>query len=178
MSGKKIQVFAYNLESLLRRAMPNLGETERDVLLKQQFIEEINPALKKEVLQQPRLSYGEIVSAAQQLDLAIQVSLNSTESQINRATVNSYQQPERESMVITQMIANIEELTEKVNQLSDTVARVNAVPAKDLPQLRSRSCFRCGNQGHIARIDTRPQPHANRETATGRPAIRPGGWHG
>ena len=62
-----IQVFAYNSESLLRRAMPNLGETERDVLLKQQFIEEINPALKKDLLQQPRLSYGEIVSAAQQL---------------------------------------------------------------------------------------------------------------
>ena len=96
-------------------------------------------------------SAGEaLVAPAQQLDLAIQVSLNSTECQINQATVNSYQQPERESMVITQMIANTEVLTEKVNQLSDTVARVNAVPARNLPLPRSRSCFRCGNQGHIA----------------------------
>ncbi|CAB4028071.1 Hypothetical predicted protein [Paramuricea clavata] len=37
-----IQVFAYNLESLLRRAMPKLGANERDILLKQQFIEGIN----------------------------------------------------------------------------------------------------------------------------------------
>jgi hypothetical protein len=56
-----IQVFAYNLESLLRRAMPKLGANERDILLKQQFIKGINPALKKELLQQPKISYGDWV---------------------------------------------------------------------------------------------------------------------
>ena len=35
-----IQVFAYNLEALLRRAMPNIGNADREVLLQQQFIEE------------------------------------------------------------------------------------------------------------------------------------------
>ena len=84
-----IQVFAYNLESLLRRAMPKLGANERDILLKQQFIEGINPALKKELLQQPKISYGETVSAAQQLDLAIKLSSNDSESHINQTTASS-----------------------------------------------------------------------------------------
>ena len=59
--------------------MPKLGANERDILLKQQFIEGINPASKKELLQQPKISYGETVSAAQQLDLAIKFSSNDNE---------------------------------------------------------------------------------------------------
>ena len=44
-----IQVFAYNLEALLRRAMPALGENQRDTLLKQQLVKEGAPVvLKKE----------------------------------------------------------------------------------------------------------------------------------
>lgn len=146
-----IQVFAYNLESLLRRAMPGLGASERDTLLKQQFIEGINPALKKDLLQQPKFSYGETVSAAQQLDLAIQFSSNNIESQINRATTSNHLQPEVQSNLITQMMANMEVLTEKVNQLSDSVASVNALSARGPRQARRGACFRCGNLGHIAR---------------------------
>ena len=123
-----IQVFAYNLESLLRRAMPKLGANERDILLKQQFIEGINPALKKElVLQQPKISYGETVSAAQQLDLAIKFSSNDSESHINQTTASSTAsryQPESQPTIITQMMANMGILTEKVNQLSDNMTRV------------------------------------------------------
>ena len=123
--------------------MPKLGANERDILLKQQFIEGINPALKKEPLQQPKISCGETVSAAQQLDLAI----NQTTASL---TARRYQ-PESQSTIITQMMANMEILTEKVNQLSDNMARVNAVASRIPPRPRPRACFRCGNQGHIAR---------------------------
>ena len=118
-----IQVFAYNLESLLRRAMPKLGANERDILLKQQFIEGINPALKKELLQQPKISYGETVSAAQQLDLAIKFSSNDSDSHINQTTASltaGRYQPELQSTIITQMMANMEILTEKVNHCQTT----------------------------------------------------------
>ena len=54
-----IQVFAYNLEALLRRAMPNIGNADREVLLQQQFIEGVDVELKKELLQRPNNSYGE-----------------------------------------------------------------------------------------------------------------------
>ena len=166
-----IQVFAYNLESLLRRAMPKLGANERDILLKQQFIEGINPALKKELLQQPKISYGETVSAAQQLDLAIKLSSNDSESHINQTTASSTAgryQPESQSTIITQMMANMEILTGKVNQLSDNMIRVNAVASRNPPQPRPRACFRCGNQGHIARECRNPSrartEHRQRET--------------
>ena len=166
-----IQVFAYNLESLLRRAMPKLGANERDILLKQQFIEGINPALKKELLQQPKISYGETVSAAQQLDLAIKFSSNDSEIHINQTTASSTAgryQPESQSTIITQMMANMEILTEKVNQLSDNMARVNAVASRIPPRPRPRACFRCGNQGHIARECRNPSrartEHRQRET--------------
>ena len=117
--------------------MPKLGANERDILLKQQFIEGINPALKKELLQQPKISYGETVSAAQQLDLAIKFSSNDSESHINQTTATaSRYQPESQSNIITQMMANMEMLTEKVNQLSDNMTRVNAVASRIPPQPR------------------------------------------
>ena len=73
-----IQVFAYNLEALLRRAMPNIENADREVLLQQQFIEGVDVELKKELLQRPNNSYGETVSVAQQLDLASQISSHQT----------------------------------------------------------------------------------------------------
>ena len=130
-----IQVFAYNLESLLRRTMPKLGANERDILLK--LIEGINPALKKELLQQTKISYGETVSAVQQLDLAIKFSSNDSESHINQTTASwtaGRYQPESQSTIITQMMANMEILTKKVNQLSDNMARVNAVASRIPPR--------------------------------------------
>lgn len=69
--------------------MSKLGVNERDTLVKQQFIEGINPSLKKDLLQQPKLSYGETASTAQKLYLAIKFSSNNTESQINRVRFNN-----------------------------------------------------------------------------------------
>ena len=143
-----IQIFPYILEALLRRAMPGLGGAERDTLLKQQFIEGVSAALKKELLQQPNLSYSDTVSAAQQLDLAMQMYSDQIGAQVNQAT--SSHQP----VVIIQMMANMDILTEKVSQLSESVARINAIPTGNAAGARrgSRgSCFNCGNHGHFAR---------------------------
>ena len=69
-----MQLFAYNLEALLSRAMPNIEAGDRNTLLKQQFIEGVATTLKKELLQRPNLSYEDTVSIAQQLDLASHIS--------------------------------------------------------------------------------------------------------
>ena len=45
-----IQVFAYNLEALLRRAMPNIEKGDRDTLLKQQFVEGVSIELKRQLI--------------------------------------------------------------------------------------------------------------------------------
>ena len=87
-----IQVFAYNLEALLRRAMPNIGNADREVLLQQQFIEGVDVRLKKELLQRPSNSYGETVSVAQQLDLASQISSHQTGGQVNLASASIFSQ--------------------------------------------------------------------------------------
>ena len=111
------------------------------------------------------------MSAAQQLDLAIKLSSNDSESHINQTTASSTAgryQPESQSTIITQMMANMEILTEKVNQLSDNMTRVNAVASRNPPQPRPRACFHCGNQGHIARECRNPSrariEHRQRET--------------
>ncbi|CAB4039803.1 Hypothetical predicted protein, partial [Paramuricea clavata] len=74
MPDEDIQVFAYNLEALLRRAMPNIEKGDRETLLKQQFVEGVSIELKRQLLQRPTLSYEETVTAGQQLDLAGQIS--------------------------------------------------------------------------------------------------------
>ncbi len=65
-------------------------------------------------------------------------------------------------------MANVEMLTEKVPQLSDNMTRVNAVASRIPQQSRPRACFRCGNQGHIARERRNPArtrtEHRQRET--------------
>ncbi len=79
------------------------------------------------------------MSAAQQLDLAIKLSSNDSESHINQTTATaSKYQPESQSNIITQMIENMEMLTEKVNQLSDNMTKVNAVASRIPPQPRPR----------------------------------------
>ncbi|CAB3986753.1 Hypothetical predicted protein [Paramuricea clavata] len=72
--GEDIQVFAYGLETLLSRAIPNIGNDERDTLLKQQFIEGSSPALKRELLQRPSPKYEETVKIPQQLDFTPELS--------------------------------------------------------------------------------------------------------
>ena len=68
-----VQVFAHNLEALLRRAMPKIEKGDSETLLKQQFVEGVSAELKRQLLQRPTLSYEETVAVAQQLDLAGQI---------------------------------------------------------------------------------------------------------
>jgi hypothetical protein len=54
-----IQMFAYNLEALLRHAMTKIENEDRDVLPQQQFIEGVPAELKRELLQRRSMSYEE-----------------------------------------------------------------------------------------------------------------------
>ena len=146
-----IQVFAYNLEALLRRAMPNIENADREVLLQQQFIEGVDVELKKELLQRPNNSYGETVSVAQQLDLASQISSHQTGGQVNLASASGSLQPTMTNQpLVTQLMENMETLTRKVSELSVSVANVNAMSARSSARGRRGPCYQCGRMGHLA----------------------------
>ena len=149
--GEDIQVFAYNLEALLRRAMPNIGNADREVLLQQQFIEGVDVELKKELLQRPSNSYGETVSVTQQLDLASQISSHQTRGQVNLASASGSLQPTMTNQpLVTQLMENMETLTRKVSELSISVANVNAMSARSSARGRRGPCYQCGRMGHLA----------------------------
>ncbi|CAB4044569.1 Retrovirus-related Pol poly from transposon, partial [Paramuricea clavata] len=113
-----IQVFAYNLEALLRRAMPKSENGDRDVLLQQQFIERVPTELKRELLQRPSMSYEEMVAVAQQLDLASQISSHQTGSQVNLASASdNLQTTTRDQPLVAQLMENVETLTRKTGAL-------------------------------------------------------------
>ena len=145
-----MQLFAYNLEALLSRAMPNIEAGDRNTLLKQQFIEGVASTLKKELLQRPNLSYEDTVSIAQQLDLASHISSKQIEGQVNHASSNNPKPPIDQPPFVAQLVENMEVLTRKVHQLAESVAKVNVASTRSAPQGRRGPCFSCGNQGHIA----------------------------
>ncbi|CAB4004135.1 zf-CCHC domain containing [Paramuricea clavata] len=146
-----IQVFAYNLEALLRRAMPKIENGDRDVLLQQQFIEGVPTELKRELLQRPSMSYEEMVAVAQQLDLVSQISSHQTGSQVNLASASdNLQTTTRDQPLVAQLMENVETLTRKVSELSVSVANVNATSARNSTRGRRGPCYQCGKMGHIA----------------------------
>ena len=114
-----IQVFAYNLEALLRRAMPNIEKSDRDTLLKQQFVEGVSVELKRQLLQRPTLSYEETVTAGQQLDLAGQISSGQSVNEVS--TSGGTNQMGVESPLVTQLMESVDILTRKVSELSQSV---------------------------------------------------------
>ncbi|CAB4042877.1 Retrovirus-related Pol poly from transposon, partial [Paramuricea clavata] len=140
-----IQVFAYNLEALLRRAMPKIENGDRDVLLQQQFIEGVPTELKRELLQRPSMSYEEMVAVAQQLDLVSQISSHQTGSQVNLASASdNLQTTTRDQPLVAQLMENVETLTRKVSELSVSVANVNATSARNSTRGRRGPCYQCG----------------------------------
>ena len=160
-----IQVFAYNLEALLRRAMPNIENADREVLLQQQFIEGVDVELKKELLQRPNNSYGETVSVAQQLDLASQISSHQTGGQVNLASASGSLQPTMTNQpLVTQLMENMETLTRKVSELSVSVANVNAMSARSSARGRRGPCYQCGRMGHLATSAEVPVPEVDGQT--------------
>ena len=108
-----MQLFAYNLEALLSRAMPNIEAGDRNTLLKQQFIEGVASTLKKELLQRPNLSYEDTVSIAQQLDLASHISSKQIEGQVNHASSNNPKPPIDQPPFVAQLVENMEVLRER-----------------------------------------------------------------
>ena len=146
-----IQVFAYNLEALLRRAMPNVADGDRSTLLKQQFVEGVPTELKKELLQRPTLSYEETVVVAQQLDLTRQIASNLADGQVNQTSASSSTQPiTAHPSLVTQLMENMEILTRKVSELSQSVTNVNAASTQNPLRGRRGPCYQCGKMGHIA----------------------------
>ncbi len=142
-----IQVFAYNLEALLRRAMPNIEKSDRDTLLKQQFVEGVSVELKRQLLQRPTLSYEETVTAGQQLDLAGQISSGQS---LRVSTSGGTNQMGVESPLVTQLMESVDILTRKVSELSQSVANVNAASVRNSSAGRRGPCYQCGRMGHIA----------------------------
>jgi NADH pyrophosphatase NudC (nudix superfamily) len=161
-----IQVFAYNLEALLRRAMPNIEKGDRETLLKQQFVEGVSIELKRQLLQRPTLSYEETVTAGEQLDLAGQISSSQSVNEVN--TSSGTNQTVEESPLVMQLMESVDILTRKVSELSQSVANVNAASVRMghiASECRSTSgngrrinyrqrqtenyCFVCGQMGHF-----------------------------
>ena len=88
-----VQVFAYNLEALLRRAMPKIEKGDSETLLKQQFVEGVSAELKRPLLQRPTLSYEETFAVAQQLDVAGQIYSSQADGQVNQTSARDVTQP-------------------------------------------------------------------------------------
>ena len=145
-----IQVFAYNLDVLLRRAMPKVEKGDEEILLKQQFVEGVSVELKKQLLQRPTLSYEETVAVAQQLDLVGQISSKQV-GQVNQENTSAGTQPATApSLLVTQLMENLDTLTRKVSELSQSVANINAASTRDSFGRQRGPCYQCGNMGHIA----------------------------
>jgi hypothetical protein len=161
--GEDIQVFAYGLETLLSRAIPNIGNDERDTLLKQQFIEGTSPALKRELLQRLSLKYEETVKIAQQLDLTPELSSPNADHDVNLTRVQRENVSSSESTVVRQLKESVEVLTEKVNQLSASVNNISEVAAirTENPR-RGRACYNCGGFNHIANECRQPKRRNDR----------------
>ena len=104
--------------------MPKMEKGDGEILLQQQFIEGVSVELKKELLQRPTLSYEETVAVAQQLDLAGQISSNQV-GQVNQENTSRGTQPATApSLLVTQLMENMDTLTRKVSELSQSVANI------------------------------------------------------
>ena len=163
--GEDIQVFAYGLETLLSRAIPNIGSDERNTLLKQQFIEGSSPALKRELLQRPSLKYEETVQIAQQLDLTPELSSPNTDPNVNQMRVQRKDEASSESTMVRQLKESVEVLTEKVNQLSASVNNISDVAAirTEKPRRGRRgACYNCGGFNHLANECRQPRRRNDR----------------
>ncbi len=102
--------------------MPNIEKSDRDTLLKQQFVEEVSVELKRQLLPRPTLSYEETVTAEQQLALAGQISSGQSVKEVS--TSGGTNQTGVESPLVTQLMETVDILTRKVSELSQSVANV------------------------------------------------------
>ena len=134
---KDVQVFAYNLEALLRRAMPKIEKGDSETLLKQQFVEGVSAELKRQLLQRPTLSYEETVAVAQQLDLAGQIYSSQADGQVNQTSTSDVTQP---MMPSSPLVAN------ECRSPGGNSRRTNYRQRQ-----MENYCFVCVDIGHFAR---------------------------
>ena len=108
--------------------MPKMEKGDGEILLKQQFVEGVSAELKK---QQPTLSYEKTVAVAQQLDLAGQI-FSKQVGRVNQENTSGGTQPATApSRLVTQLMENMDTLTKKVSELSQSVANINAASTQD-----------------------------------------------
>ena len=130
--------------------MPEVGEGDRNVLLRQQFIEGVEENLRIQLLQMPTLSYEETITVAKQLDMASALcqSLSSTPAGIN-AAIN--EPSNRQEALISKLVERIEGLTVRVNELSTQSLAVNAINSHQSSCRPAQgACFSCGQFNHRA----------------------------
>ena len=140
--------------------MPEVGNDERNTLLKQQFIEGSPATLKRELLQRPILTYEGAVKIAQQLDLTTveltpELSSPNTDPNVNQMSVRRQPDTSYESAIVGQLKECVEALTEKVNQLSASVSNISEVATitAENPRCgRHGPCYNCGGVGHLSSV--------------------------
>ena len=87
---------------------------------------------------------------AQQLDLTRQIASNLADGQVNQTSASSSTQPiTAHPPLVTQLMENMETLTRKVSELSQSVANVNAASMRNLHRGSRGPCYQCGKMGHI-----------------------------
>ena len=90
------------------------------------------------------------MAVAQQLDLAGQISSNQV-GQVDQENTSAGTQPATApSLLVTQLMENMDTLTRKVSELSQSVANINAASTRDSFGRQRGPCYQCGNMGHIA----------------------------
>ena len=149
--SEDLDVYAFALESALRRAMPDVGEGDRNTLLRQQFIQGVEENLRIQLLQRPTLSYEETITVAKQLDMASALcqSLSSTPAGVNAAITEPSNN--RQEALISKLVESIESLTVRVDKLSTQSLAVHAINSRQAPRRPSRgACFSCGQFNHRA----------------------------
>ena len=149
--SEDLDVYAFALESVLRHAMPEVGEGDRNALLRQQFIKGVEENLRIQLLQRPTLSYEETITVAKQLDMASALcqSLSSTSAGINVA-INKPSNNRQEAL-ISKLVERIESLTVRVDELSIQSLAINAINSRQSSRQPAQgACFSCSQFNHRA----------------------------
>ena len=103
--------YAFALESALRRAMPDVGNGDRNALLRQQFIEGLEENLFIQLLQRQAISYHETLAVTKQLDMASSLSQSSSSTSDGVNAVINEPQNNRQEALISTLVEKIKNLT-------------------------------------------------------------------
>ena len=142
-----IQVLAYNLEALLRRAMPNIEKDDQrhtsQATIRRRSICRIKETI---ITTTDPLGRGDNYGGAK-----AGFSGSDFIGSIIRAVARiKDHQTVVESLLVAQLMESVDILTRKVSELSQSVANVNAASVRNSSAGRRGPCYQCGRMGHIA----------------------------